>query len=116
MSDKGIYHIMYKTPLGFMFTDIEAESRDEALREFWSQHHRDTCDVIYTGLLMSSCTDCGCDKTANDGGEEPPGTVPEPFFLDMGEARNCGSPYTAIAIVAFTILGFLLGFILARMT
>lgn len=78
MSDKGIYHIMYKTPLGFMFTDIEAESREDAEREFWSQHHRDTCDVIYTGWMMS-CTDCGCDKTANDGGEEPLDAVSEPF-------------------------------------
>lgn len=45
-----------------------------------------------------------------------PHDVPEPFFLDMGETRTSGSPYTAIAIVAFTILGFLIGFILARMT
>ena len=115
MSDKGKYHIMYKSPLGFMFTDIEAESSDDALREFWSQHHRDTCDVIYTES-MASCSDCGCDETADEERDRQLHDVPEPFFLDMGETRNCGSPYTAIAIVAFTILGFLLGFILARMT
>lgn len=78
MSDKGIYHIMYRTPLGFMFTDIEAESRDEALREFWTEHHRDTCNIIYMGRIESNA-DYGRDKTANDGGEEPLGTVPEPF-------------------------------------
>ena len=115
MSDKGKYHIMYKTPLGCKFTDIEAESHDEALREFWTEHHRDTCEVIYTES-MASCADCGCDETADDGGEKPLDAVSEPFFLDMGETRTSGSPYTAIAIVAFTILGFLLGFILARMT
>lgn len=100
------HRFWYKTPMGYRFTDIEAESREDAEREFWSQHHRDTCDVNHVSVSRryeerDECADKGRD---------------EPFFLDMGEAGNCGSPYTAIAIVAFTILGFLLGFILARMT
>lgn len=100
MSDKGIYHIIYKAPLGFMLTDIEAESREDALREFWTEHHRDTCDVIYTGLMMS-CTDCGCDKTANDGGEEPLDAVSEPFepeVVPSGEEHEVSRGKDGIAL------------------
>ncbi len=107
------HRFWYETPMGCMFTDIEAKSLEDAEREFWLRHHRDTC---YVNRVSVSRRYEERDERADKGRDEPPGTVPEPFFLDMGEARNCGSPYTAIAIVAFTILGFLLGFILARMT
>lgn len=115
MDEKSIYHIMYKTPLGFMFTDIEAESRDDALLELWAEHNRDTCEVMWVATLHRRAEGDG-DESADEERDGQLHDVPKPFFLDMGETRNCGSPYTAIAIVAFTILGFLLGFILARMT
>lgn len=39
------HRFWYKTPMGYMFTDIVANSLEDAEREFWSQHHSDTCYV-----------------------------------------------------------------------
>lgn len=105
------HRFWYETPMGCMFTDIKAESREDAEREFWSQHHRDTCYVNHVSVSRRYEER---DECADEGRDEPLDTVPEQFLLGMGETRTNGSPYTAIAIVAFTILGFLLGFILPR--
>ena len=112
MSDKGSYHIMYKTPLGFMFEDIEAESREDAEREFWSQHHRDTCEVIYTSWTASRA-DRGRDKTADDGGEKPSRAVSEPFEPEIapsGKEHEVSRGKDGIALRGFVShLVFLLG-------
>lgn len=54
------HRFWYKTPMGYRFTDIEAKSLEDAEREFWSQHHRDTCYVNHVSV-------------------SPLGAVPEPF-------------------------------------
>lgn len=91
-----IYRISCETSVGFMFTDIEAENSADAMHKFCAERGCDARDVVSIQRQ-------------------------DPFAADSirwkaYEAHQDGSPYTAIAIVAFTIIGFLLGFILARVT
>lgn len=70
------HRFWYETPMGYMFTDIEAESREDAEREFWLKHHRDTCYVNHVSVSRRYEER---DECANEGRDEPLGTVPEPF-------------------------------------
>lgn len=70
------HRFWYKTPMGYRFTDIEAKSLEDAEREFWSQHHRDTCYVNHVSVSRRYKKR---DERADEGRDEPLGAVPEPF-------------------------------------
>lgn len=49
-----LFRYAYKTPLGVKFEEIEAASREEADSAFWSQHHRDLCEILVVSYEFSA--------------------------------------------------------------
>lgn len=67
----------YETPLGFSFGDVVAGSREEADREFWSRHHRDTCSVISVSVAREPEGAERAEDRADGRGERPGGGARE---------------------------------------
>lgn len=77
-----VYRFLYRTPLGYFFTDwLEAGCYEEAKGLFWAVHNSDVCRIIEAQSRLMA--DQEGDEGADEGGDQPFGGIGEDLEGDV---------------------------------